>query len=80
MATEMASEDDLLQLEGILHKMQASKQNLKEFSAADLSFHLRITTITQNIFFITIMEELIVPIRDSFEEQVDTERVLRNTR
>lgn len=77
MATEMASEDDLLQLEGILHKMQASKQDLKEFSAADLSFHLKVTTITQNIFFITIMEELIVPIRDSFEAQVDTERVLR---
>lgn len=76
MATEKVTEDELLELEKILQKMREDKQNLKEFNASDLAFHLRITTITQNIFFITIMEELITPIRDSFEEHVDTARVL----
>lgn len=68
-----ASEDEINKLKSIVEKMETVINDVEKFVYVDLDYHLQLAYMTQNIIFITIMEELVVPLRKSREETVSAE-------
>jgi GntR family transcriptional repressor for pyruvate dehydrogenase complex len=82
IAVQEAKEEDIHRLEKIIQDMSNSKNNIEEFDQCDLDFHLQITYMAKNIFFETIMEALIIPIRKNIMQisqtgKIDYERAYR---
>lgn len=68
-----ADEEDLQKLKAVLEKMEDVIGDVEKFVYMDLDYHLQIAYITRNIIFITMIEELVVPLRMSREETVSAE-------
>jgi DNA-binding FadR family transcriptional regulator len=65
LAATKANDDDILRMQKVLERMKEAIDNVDQFNKLDLEYHLELAKITRNIFFTTIMEELIIPIRES---------------
>lgn len=79
LATLNASDEDIEKLETIIERMKTKKNEIDEFISIDLEYHLQIAKMTRNIFFTTIIEELIIPIRECLNimGEIDMERAFR---
>ena len=79
LAAAKSTEDDIKSLEKIVEGMRDSIDSVDRFNKVDLDYHLELSKITRNIFFTTIMEELIIPIRQSIVATggVDNKKVFR---
>jgi DNA-binding FadR family transcriptional regulator len=56
---------NLKPLEEIIERMREAVGNIEQFNRIDLDYHLELAKLTGNIFLTTVMEELIIPIRES---------------
>ena len=65
LAAQKVNKKDLKILEEILNRMQKAEDDIELFNKIDLENHLELARITKNIFMITIIEELLIPIRKS---------------
>jgi DNA-binding FadR family transcriptional regulator len=65
LAASKITEEELEKLEDIIERMKAAIDNVDQFNKVDLEYHIELAKITRNIFLITVMEELIIPIRES---------------
>lgn len=65
-----ATEAELEKIEAILESMKQVTNDMEKFVYTDLDFHLQLALMTGNIFFTTIMEALVIPLRKSREETV----------
>lgn len=65
IAAIKADEDDIQRLEKIVLRMEEAIDTVDQFNKVDLEYHLMLAKITRNIFLVTVMEELIIPIRES---------------
>jgi GntR family transcriptional repressor for pyruvate dehydrogenase complex len=79
LATLNASDEDIEKLETIIKRMKTKKNDLDKFISIDLEYHLQIAKMTRNIFFTTIIEELIIPIRGCLNimGEIDMERAFK---
>lgn len=79
LAAAKADDGDILRLEKIVGRMQEAIDTVDQFNRVDLEYHLELAKITRNIFLTTIMEELIIPIRESIVATggVDNKEVFR---
>jgi DNA-binding FadR family transcriptional regulator len=79
LAAAKADNGDILRLEKIVGRMQEAIDTVDQFNRVDLEYHLELAKITRNIFLTTIMEELIIPIRESIVATggVDNKEVFR---
>jgi len=79
LATKKATRDDIARLQKIIDRMRETIGTVDQFNKIDLEYHLELAKITRNIFFTTIMEELIIPIRQSIVATGggDNEKVFR---
>jgi DNA-binding FadR family transcriptional regulator len=64
LAALKARKDDIEELSKILERMRESIGDVEVFNRIDLEYHLQISKLTENLFFTTIMKELIIPIRE----------------
>lgn len=69
-AAVMATDEDIKKLESIIAQMRLVINDVEKFVFIDLDYHLQLACATHNILFITIIEELVVPLRKSREETV----------
>ena len=82
IAARKVTDKEVEDLENIIKRMKDNKDDLKKLNEIDCNLHLEIVKITKNIFFITIIEELIIPIRQSLDviRSIDTVRVYNEHR
>lgn len=66
-----AEEPHLRELRAILDRMAKATADTGRYVLADLDFHLKLAYATRNILFATILEALLVPLRQSFEESFE---------
>lgn len=52
-------------LEAIIERMREAVDDMEQFNRIDLEYHLELAKLTGNIFLTTVMEELIIPLRES---------------
>jgi GntR family transcriptional repressor for pyruvate dehydrogenase complex len=66
-------------LEEIMERMREAVGDMEQFNRIDLEYHLELAKLTNNIFLTTIMEELIIPIRESLVATggIDVKEVFR---
>jgi DNA-binding FadR family transcriptional regulator len=64
LAAQKAGKEDIDELSKILERMKESIGDVGVFNRIDLEYHLQISKLTENLFFTTIMKELIIPIRE----------------
>jgi DNA-binding FadR family transcriptional regulator len=78
-AAQRVTDEEIKKLEKIIETMKEKMSDLEELNKVDCSLHLEIAKTTKNVFFITIMEELIIPIRQSLDmmRSVDIARMYR---
>ena len=67
-ASLRAEEADLRGLRELLDRMEKSVADVERYVVADLDFHLKLAYAAHNILFITVLESLLIPLRQSFEE------------
>ncbi len=60
-----STKSNLKPLEDIIKRMQKAVNDIDQFNKIDLEYHLELAKLTGNIFLTTIMEELIIPLRES---------------
>jgi len=79
LAAIKADENDKGRLEEIVGHMEEAIDTVDQFNKVDLEYHLELAKITRNIFLTTVMEELIIPIRESIVATggVDVKEVFR---
>ncbi len=73
-AAKKATKEDIEKLEEIIARMEQVRNDVEVFNKTDLEYHLQIGTMTKNIFVTTIMEGLIIPIRESIDETSGADR------
>lgn len=73
-----ATKDDIVILENKLNEMKEARDDVERFIIDDLDYHLQLAKITNNIFFITIMEALLIPMRKSRKETVSVQDNLQS--
>jgi GntR family transcriptional repressor for pyruvate dehydrogenase complex len=81
-AARKVTDEEIKNLENIIARMKEKSNDLNELNKIDCELHLDIAKITKNVFFITIIEELIIPIRQSLDMMgtVDTDRMYKEHR
>ena len=79
LAAAKADDDDIMRLQKIMERMEEAIDTVDQFNRVDLEYHLELAKIARNIFLMTIMEELIIPIRESIVATggVDNKEVFR---
>ena len=60
-----SDETNIKPLEEIIERMREAVVDIEQFNRIDLEYHLELAKLTGNIFLTTVMEELIIPIRES---------------
>jgi len=60
-----SNENNLKPLEKIIKRMQEAVDDIDQFNRIDLEYHLELAKLTGNVFLTTVMEELIIPLRES---------------
>jgi len=60
-----SDEANIKPLEEIIERMREAVDDIEQFNRIDLEYHLELAKLTGNIFLTTVMEELIIPIRES---------------
>jgi GntR family transcriptional repressor for pyruvate dehydrogenase complex len=71
LAAKKANRKDIQKLDEILDRMQKAKNDMDLFNKIDLEYHLELARMTKNIFIITIIEELLIPLRKHIEATAD---------
>ena len=79
MAALNASPENIKKLVEIINKWKDNKANLDEIFSIDMEFHLQIAKMTNNIYFIAIIEGLVTPSRKCLSriKEMDSERTLK---
>ena len=79
MAALNASPENIKKLVEIINKWKDNKANLDEIFSIDMEFHLHIAKMTNNIYFIAIIEGLVTPSRKCLSriKEMDSERTLK---
>ena len=79
MAAQKVTDEEIRNLESIIEMFKENINDLEELNKIDCRLHLEIAKITKNVFFITIIEELIIPIRQSLDtmRSADIDRIYK---
>jgi len=74
-----SDESNIKPLEEIMERMREAVGDMEQFNRIDLEYHLELAKLTSNIFLTTIMEELIIPLRESLVATggIDVKEVFR---
>lgn len=60
-----SNEENISGLEKVIERMRKAVNDFEQFNKIDLEYHLVLAKMTGNLFLTTVMEELIIPIRES---------------
>jgi len=79
MAALDPSPENVNKLENIIEEMRVNKNDFKKLFNLDMEFHLQIAKMTNNIYFIAIIEGLVTPSRKCLSriKEMDSERTLK---
>jgi DNA-binding FadR family transcriptional regulator len=78
-AAHNSNKENIKPLEEIIGRMRDAVGDIEQFNRIDIEYHLELAKLTGNIFLTTVMEELIIPIRESIVATggIDVKEVFR---